>query len=93
MRHLDLKVAVALVLVLILCTEASNYRLQKREAQDSLSWFQEAATDYWQKLTSVVQGWMDKVRSWDIYEKTSSAAGTYTGILQDQLYHLWHGEQ
>ncbi|XP_034648519.1 apolipoprotein C-II-like [Trachemys scripta elegans] len=93
MGRMDLKIAVAFVLLLFLCTEAASYRLQKREAQDSFSQIQEVAKSYWERLNSAVQGWMDSVKSWEIYEKTTSAAGTYTEILKDQVYHWWHGEQ
>ncbi|XP_006117934.1 apolipoprotein C-II [Pelodiscus sinensis] len=93
MRRMELRMAVVFVLLLLSCAEAASYRLQKREAQDSFSQIQEVAKNYWEQLNSVVQGWLDRVRSWDIYDKTTSAAGTYTDILKDQFYHWWQGEQ
>uniref|UniRef100_A0A8B9PET3 Apolipoprotein C-II n=1 Tax=Apteryx owenii TaxID=8824 RepID=A0A8B9PET3_APTOW len=64
------------------------------------SQLQAKATSYLAQAGSIAQGWLGKLRVpavqeklRDAYHKGSAAVVTYTGILADQVYHWWCGEQ
>ncbi|XP_062454724.1 apolipoprotein C-II isoform X3 [Rhea pennata] len=91
--------AMAAALLLLLCAEAASHRLQQRDTADP-SQLQTKATGYLAQASSIAQGWLEKIsvpmvqeKIRDAYSKGSEAVLTYTGILTDQLYHWWCGEQ
>nr|XP_020668181.1 apolipoprotein C-II [Pogona vitticeps] len=95
---MDLKIVAASIMLLLLCSEVSSYRLQKREVQeeDTISQIQEAAKKYWDQVSGTAQSWSDAVKSMtvyekarDAYEKATSAVSTYFGIFSDQVIHWW----
>ncbi|XP_065510767.1 apolipoprotein C-II [Caloenas nicobarica] len=49
----------------------------------------EVTRELWGRLS--VPGAPQRLR--DAYDRGTSAVLTYTGILSDQLYHWWQGEQ
>ncbi|XP_067172966.1 apolipoprotein C-II [Apteryx mantelli] len=99
MARADARAMAAVLLLLLLCAEAASRHLQKRDSADT-SQLQAKATSYLAQAGSIAQGWLGKLRVpavqeklRDAYHKGSAAVVTYTGILADQVYHWWCGEQ
>ncbi|XP_067317903.1 apolipoprotein C-II-like [Anolis sagrei] len=100
---MGLKLVATTLLLVVLCSEISSFRLQKREAQEEaqvLTQLQEAAKGYWDQVSNTTLGWFGQIKTLgfnqklsDMYEKGTSAVGTYWNIISDQLYHHWHGDQ
>ncbi|XP_053308688.1 apolipoprotein C-II-like [Spea bombifrons] len=87
------------LMLLILSTGIESFRIQKREATTYLSQMQDMITNSWEQVTSRAQELIDKARNTelekklrDIYEKGTSAIGTYSTIAYDQMYHLLMGQ-
>ncbi|XP_068280757.1 apolipoprotein C-II, partial [Nyctibius grandis] len=73
---------------------------QHPDPPDTLTQLRAAAAGYLGQAGSVAGDLLDRLRLpsaqekiRDAYEKGSAAVMTYTGILTDQLYHWWQGEQ
>ncbi|XP_078507390.1 apolipoprotein C-II [Lissotriton helveticus] len=92
-------VAVTVFLLLAVCSGAEGRRLQKREepagyleqVQGMLSSSQETISSWAQHLLDKVKEVGVEQRLMEMYNKGSSAVGTYTNILSDQIYHMWQG--
>ncbi|KAJ1133429.1 hypothetical protein NDU88_011724 [Pleurodeles waltl] len=92
-------VAVTALLLLGFCTGTESYRIQKREEPVGyLEQVQGLLASSWETISSGAQGLLDKVKEasveqqlMELYNKGSSAVGTYTNILSDQIYHMWQG--
>ncbi|XP_038623315.1 apolipoprotein C-II [Tachyglossus aculeatus] len=88
------------LLLLLLSSVVQGARLRREEPQSLLDRVQDtlvgylgtvgtAARELYEKAKST--GLNEKIR--DVYSKSTAAMSTYTGILTDQVYHLWVGEE
>ncbi|XP_054660987.1 apolipoprotein C-II [Grus americana] len=95
--------AASLLLLLLLCSATAATTPAPPQHPDppgALTQLRAAAAGYLDQVGSVAGDLLvrlslpsaqEKIR--DAYEKGSTAVMTYTGILTDQLYHWWQGEQ
>ncbi|XP_039208169.1 apolipoprotein C-II-like isoform X2 [Crotalus tigris] len=98
LAKMNLKLTVASILLLLLCSEVLSYSVQKRNAEDKtvLSQIQDAARGYYDYISDVTNSWVEKVKSYDIsqrlwsnYKNLVETVNTYQSILTDQVEHWW----
>ncbi|XP_063797694.1 apolipoprotein C-II [Pseudophryne corroboree] len=89
--------AISLVLLLI-STGIESYRIQKRESPTFISQAQDLLTSAWESFSSKTEELVQKARvpkledaAKEYYETITNSVKTYTNVLNDQLYHWWHG--
>ncbi|XP_042296562.1 apolipoprotein C-II-like [Sceloporus undulatus] len=99
---MGLRLVAAALLLVVLCSDVSGYRLQKRETQEKevFAQLQEAAKGYWDQVSDTTQNWVNQIKSTavneklsDMYQKGYSAMNTYLSIISDQVYHWWHSDE
>ncbi|XP_007659067.1 apolipoprotein C-II isoform X2 [Ornithorhynchus anatinus] len=88
------------LLLLLLSSVVQAARLRREEPQTLLSRVQDTLVGYLGAVSTTARelyekakntGLNEKIR--DAYSKSTAAMTTYTGILTDQIYHLWAGDQ
>ncbi|KAG8143523.1 hypothetical protein E2320_000736 [Naja naja] len=96
---MSLRLLVASTLLLLLCSEALSYSVQKREAEEKtvLAQIQDTAKEYFDYVSDATTSWIDKVKSldisqqvWNSYNNFISTVDTYKNIMTDQMLYFWH---
>ncbi|XP_070806012.1 apolipoprotein C-II-like [Pituophis catenifer annectens] len=96
---MSLKLWVASVLLLLLCSEVLSYSVKKRGAEEKtvLAQIKDAAEGYITYVSDVTNSWVEKVKSLDIsqrvlnsYNNFVSTVDTYKNIITDQVVYFWH---
>ncbi|XP_069490819.1 apolipoprotein C-II-like [Ambystoma mexicanum] len=95
---MDIRLALAFLLLLGFCAEIKSYRIQQQD--EPVGYLEQAkgmAYGSWQLVSSNAQDLMAKVKDvassdgmMGILNKGTSLFTTYTDILGDQVIHWWH---
>ncbi|XP_007659065.1 apolipoprotein C-II isoform X1 [Ornithorhynchus anatinus] len=94
------------LLLLLLSSVVQAARLRREEPQTLLSRVQDTLVGYLGAVSTTARELYEKAKNTglnekisslsphrDAYSKSTAAMTTYTGILTDQIYHLWAGDQ
>ncbi|XP_041844666.1 apolipoprotein C-II [Melanotaenia boesemani] len=93
------KLLVITVLVALLALSAESFRVprQAEEEQGTLTKITDAVKGYYDDAVDTVSGYVESIKGLKLEEKaknlytdTTTAVVTYAGIVQDQLYHIFH---
>uniref|UniRef100_A0A667XW51 Apolipoprotein C-II n=1 Tax=Myripristis murdjan TaxID=586833 RepID=A0A667XW51_9TELE len=87
------------VLVALLALSAESFRVPRQtpEEQGTLAKITDFIKFYYNQSVDTVSEYVENIKGFNIeekamnlYEETTQAAGTYFGIAQDQLYHIFN---
>ncbi|XP_026226059.1 apolipoprotein C-II [Anabas testudineus] len=90
------------VLVVLLALSAESFRVprQVEEEQGVLGKLTDTVKSYYDSAVNTASGYVETIKSLkldekakDIYTDTTTVLSTYTGILQDQVYHILYPQQ
>ncbi|XP_056237745.1 apolipoprotein C-II [Seriola aureovittata] len=98
------KLLVVTVLVALLALSAESFRVpreaQEEQQQGTLTTIADKVRGLYESTVSTASGYLESVKGLKLEEKaknlytdTSAVVGTYGGILQDQIYHLFYPQQ
>ncbi|XP_056142665.1 apolipoprotein C-II [Lampris incognitus] len=96
------KLLVIAALVALLALSAESFRVP-REAEEEpgpLASITDTVKSYFNRSVSTVSSCVESIKglkleekAQNIYDDTVKAVGTYAGIVQDQLYHIFYPQQ
>ncbi|XP_034409844.1 apolipoprotein C-II [Cyclopterus lumpus] len=93
------KLLVITVLVALLALSAESFRMprQAAEEQGTLTKISDTIKSYYANAVNTASGYLDDIKGLKLEEKavnlytdTTTVIGTYAGIAQDQLYHIFY---
>ena len=94
------KLLVITVLAALLAINVEGFRVSRQvdeEEQGTLSKMSNAFRSYYDNAVNTASGYLDSVKglkleekAMNVYEETTKVLSTYTGIVHDQLYHIFY---
>ncbi|XP_077455091.1 apolipoprotein C-II [Stigmatopora argus] len=97
------KFLVLTVLLSLLAVSTEGFRMPRQvtdEEQGPLTMISEKIKSYYSNAVDTVNSYVDAIKGLKIEQKaknlytdTTTILGTYSGIFQDQLYHLVYNQQ
>ncbi|XP_061633639.1 apolipoprotein C-II [Phyllopteryx taeniolatus] len=98
-----MKLLVVTVLLGLLAVSVEGFRMPRQveeEEQGPLTTFTNGIKSYYSDVVNTVHDYVDTIKGLKIEEKiknlyteTSTIVSTYSGIFQDQLYHVFYAQQ
>lgn len=103
------KLLVITVLAALLAINAEGFRVARQVDEDvlepvveegTLTKMTNAVKGYYDNAVNTASGYLDSIKGLkleekakNIYEETTKVVSTYSGIMQDQLYHIFTNQQ
>ncbi|XP_055083535.1 apolipoprotein C-II [Periophthalmus magnuspinnatus] len=98
------KLLVITVFAALLAINVEGFRVSRQvveeEEQGTLTKMTNAFRSYYENAVNTASGYLDSIKGLkleekakNMYEETTKVMSTYTGIVQDQLYHIFYQEQ
>ncbi|XP_020796072.2 apolipoprotein C-II [Boleophthalmus pectinirostris] len=99
------KLLVITVLAALLAINAEGFRVYRQveeeaEQPGTFTKMTNAFRSYYENAINTASGYLDSVKGLkqeekakNLYEETTKVMSTYTGIVQDQLYHILYQQQ
>ncbi|XP_038566874.1 apolipoprotein C-II [Micropterus salmoides] len=96
------KLLVITVLVALLALSAESFRVprQAEEEQGTLTKITDSVRSYYDYFVNSASDYIESIKGLKLEEKaknlysdTTTAVSTYSGILHDQLYHIFYHQQ
>ncbi|XP_028326617.1 apolipoprotein C-II [Gouania willdenowi] len=90
------------VICALLAISAEGFRVPRQvdEEEGTITKFTEAIKSYYNGAVTTASGYLDNIKGLQLEEKiknlytdTRTAASTYAGIAQDQIYHFFYPQQ
>ncbi|KAM9851716.1 apolipoprotein C-II [Aulostomus maculatus] len=92
------KLLVITVLVALFALSAESFRVPRQTVEEpgTLTKFSNAVKAYYNRVVDTANDYLERMKSLELkqrvknfYEETTVLLGTYGGILQDQIYHVY----
>ncbi|XP_049587808.1 apolipoprotein C-II [Syngnathus scovelli] len=97
------KLLVVFVLLAVLALSAEGFRMPRQaedEEQGTLTMFSNTIKSYYSDAVNTISDYVETIKGLKVEEKvrnlyaeTTTILSTYNSIVQDQLYHLFTGQQ
>ncbi|XP_061573207.1 apolipoprotein C-II [Cololabis saira] len=93
------KLLVFSVLFALFALSAESFRVPRQAEEDegTLTKLSSTFKSYYDGAVNTVSGYVDSIKDMkldekakNIYSDTTAVVGTYAGIMQDQLYHIFY---
>ncbi|XP_059195648.1 apolipoprotein C-II [Centropristis striata] len=93
------KLLVITVLVALLALSAESFRVPRQvdEEQGTMTKITDTVKNAYASAVDTVSGYVESIKGLkleekikNVYSETTSIMGTYAGIMQDQMYHIFY---